>query len=306
MSTLESEMESGMSNVKSQISKLESLIKKFVGNGGNGSQLLGRNNETSDKIDDAVVYKKHFFVIKEDKSWKEARRSCQASGGDLVTLNSNAEQQRLVEFLKKTMPEEGPVFWIYSKKYKDGWTKRDSTSCFVIKPFRNPVTVGTQLCKNKIKPAVCEKFVENGGDGSQQLGGNNETSNNIDHAVGDDKKNSTDGADRFFVIKGVYSGWESARSKCQDLGLNLVTLNSNAEKKHLAEFLKKTIPYYAYETRTDSGQFWINRNCSFMSAYEGEPTCGMIHPRGGTRADPGYTGCKSCNRHLFRGVCAKN
>jgi len=251
-STLESEMESGMSDVKSQISKLESLITKFVANGGNGSQLLGGNNETSEKVDNAVVYTKHFFVIKEEKSWKEARRSCQASGGDLVKVNSNAEEQRLVEFLKKTMPERED-FWIYSKK---GFNRKNyrKNSCFVILPFRDPVLVATQTCSNT-NSAVCEKFVENGGNGSQQLGGNNETSNNDDDNDDDDdndnvddKEKSTDAVDRFFVIKEKKS-WKEARRSCQALGGDLVTLASREDQQNLMEYLKKTMP----KERT----FWI-------------------------------------------------
>merc|ERR1712212_736651 len=107
------------------------------------------------------------------------------------------------------MPE-GDFFWIYSKKGINRKAYRKN-SCFAILPFRDPVIVGAHTCSNTIS-AVCEKFVENGGNGSQQLGGNNETSNNTDDDDNDDdnvddKEKSTDGVHRFFVIKEKKS-WE--------------------------------------------------------------------------------------------------
>jgi len=223
-STLESEVESGMSDVKSQISKLKSLITKFV-------------------------------LIKERKSWSEARRSCQALGGDLATATSAAEEQRLAEFLNQTMPDKDVYgFWIAARKYCSG-------KCGgIIHPLEFPASYGCTRCDLTL-PAVCEKFVGDGDNGSQQLGGNNEISNNIDNdndddddddnendADDNDKEKSTDGVDRFFVIKEEKS-WEEARRSCQALGGDLATLASREDQQNLMEYLRKTMP--GVET------FWI-------------------------------------------------
>merc|ERR1711962_54838 len=108
LTNLEWGLKSGMSDVKSQISKLESLIA-------NVSQLLGGNNETSNNIDNAVGDDEkdlvdRVFVIEEAERWKGGRKTCQKSGGDLVTLASLAEQRKLREYLIRTMPRERAFF----------------------------------------------------------------------------------------------------------------------------------------------------------------------------------------------------
>jgi len=136
-----STLESGISKLDSKMSNLESLIAKSFGNanGGIGSQNIGRNNGTSNNIDNVIAKDKvkdkdknnqmncasvncadidDFYTVFLDqaKSWDEARKSCQEKGTDLVTMTSYAEQWCLGEYLRLEM-YPGDFFWVGGRRY---------------------------------------------------------------------------------------------------------------------------------------------------------------------------------------------
>jgi len=144
IANVESEMkrvEAGMADVESEvkagIADLKSLISKLVGsgNGGNASQLVGGSKETGSKGDNGNQDKDNVAATKRDctnaencfsvftvkKTWDDARRSCQAMGEDLATLNSLAETRSLQKYLQQTTyrgKPKGNALWIGSKKGK--------------------------------------------------------------------------------------------------------------------------------------------------------------------------------------------
>merc|ERR1711962_1374777 len=135
ISNLESEVKSGVAEVKSgmnsAVTDMKSLFAKFVGNanGGNGSLTVGGNNKTSNTIE-ASCYQafgaelsshgsigaSYGAILKGAKTWKQARKACQAIGEDLVTIASYEEQLNLRRYLKNTFPGAYIEFWIGSKK----------------------------------------------------------------------------------------------------------------------------------------------------------------------------------------------
>jgi len=142
-----STLESGISKLDSKMSNLESLIAKSFGNanGGIGSQNIGRNNGTSNNIDNVIAKDKvkdkdknnqmncasvncadidDFYTVFLDqaKSWDEARKSCQEKGTDLVTMTSYAEQWCLGEYLRLEM-YPGDFFWIGGTKHRNPGNK---------------------------------------------------------------------------------------------------------------------------------------------------------------------------------------
>merc|ERR1712180_352649 len=110
-----SNLEAGVAEVKSGVADMKSLFAKFVGNanGGNGSLTVGGNNKTSNNIENEIEKKKsctneascyqafgaelsshgsigasYGAILKGAKTWKQARKACQAIGEDLVTIAS--------------------------------------------------------------------------------------------------------------------------------------------------------------------------------------------------------------------------
>jgi len=146
MSNLEAgvaEVKSGVGEVNSAVADMKSLFAKFVGNanGGNGSLTVGGNNKTSNNIENEIEKKKsctneascyqafgaelsshgsigasYGAILKGAKTWKQARKACQAIGEDLVTIASYEEQLNLRRYLKNTFPGAYIEFWIGSKK----------------------------------------------------------------------------------------------------------------------------------------------------------------------------------------------
>jgi len=157
-------VESRLANVESGIADLKSLILKLVGseNGVNASQPVGGSkgdNVVEDKDNVAAVRRDCtnaedcFSVFEERKTWEDARRSCQALGGDLATLSSVAETRSLQKYLTKIrISTSTGTLWVGAKKGKTDGKNLGNWKWITGEPVPTDGTVG-QVARDE--PAGC-------------------------------------------------------------------------------------------------------------------------------------------------------
>ncbi|MDB9381784.1 lectin-like protein, partial [Nodularia spumigena CS-584] len=232
----------------------------FLKNGAT-AQAIGTNySDTSGTITDvtfptnAYQYKGSIYRHTTDETWQQAQLQAQSLGGNLVTVNDEAEQRWLVSTFGSSEPlwtgltdevTEGQFKWVsgetstYTNWYP-GEPNNDGNEDYVGMNFRDAGKWNDYPSTTSQRGIIENKFYEYNGSK--------------------------------YLLTGPGT-WEQAQAQAQSLGGNLVTINSQVEQDWLVNTFGTEQLWIGLTDKVTQGQFkWASgENSTYTNWYPGEP-----------------------------------
>ena len=215
-----------------------------------------------------MFYNGSIYSLTNFATWEEAQAEAQSLGGNLVTINTQAEQDWLVSTFGGT-----EQLWIgFTDKVTEGqfqWASGETST------YTNwfPGTTGIPAQPDNGGPQGEDYVVMNFGAAGQW----NDYPNNLTPFRGIIEIQQATYNGSTYLLTEVFGTWEEAQAQAQSLGGNLVTINSQEEQDFLTNTFGGTEELWIGLTdKVIEGQFkWASNEIStYTNWFSGQPDNG--------------------------------